>query len=251
MRVWGKMSAGPRHTIGVARAALAGKGQHDLLSEAVQTLLATGEADRFGAWVEFADDASGDPARITSFRGIVADTENDPTPGEWSRLSPEPPLPQQLLVDLQTVEQELTDPAERVMIGTLIEMRRALWVPLVLHGHLRGVLFAGQRRKQAPLPRALLESVAAELALALELEDERRLGRERQQDSRCVRTVLAALAGPTPMGDILTDILQDCTRQAANENGPAAISRRSAALWTHARSRSFRQPLTTPCALPG
>jgi len=223
MRVWGKMSAGPRHTIGVARAALAGKGQHDLLSEAVQTLLATGEADRFGAWVEFADDASGDPARITSFRGIVADTENDPTPGEWSRLSPEPPLPQQLLVDLQTVEQELTDPAERVMIGTLIEMRRALWVPLVLHGHLRGVLFAGQRKKQAPLPRALLESVAAELALALELEDERRLGRERQQDSRCVRTVLAALAGPTPMGDILTDILQDCTRQAANEKGPAAI----------------------------
>jgi hypothetical protein len=75
MRVWGKMSAGPRHTIGVARAALAGKGQHDLLSEAVQTLLATGEADRFGAWVEFADEASGDPARITSFRGIVADTE--------------------------------------------------------------------------------------------------------------------------------------------------------------------------------
>jgi len=93
----------------------------------------------------------------------------------------------------------------------------------VLHGHLRGVLFAGQRKKQAHLPRALLESVAAELALALELEDERRLARERQQDSQCVRTVLAALAGPNSMGDILTDILQDCTRQGANESGPAAI----------------------------
>jgi hypothetical protein len=90
MRVWGKMSAGPRHTIGVARAALAGKGQHDLLSDAVQTLLATGEADRFGAWVEFADDASGDPSRITSFRGIVADTENDPTPGEGPGCLPSP-----------------------------------------------------------------------------------------------------------------------------------------------------------------
>jgi len=207
----------------VARAAVAGKGQHDLLSEAVHTLLVSGQADRFGAWVEFAADSSGDANHINSFRGIVGDTENDSIPAEWSRLSPEPPLPQQLLVGLQTVEQELTDPSERVMIGTLIEMRRALWVPLVSHGHLRGVLFAGQRKKQAHLPRALLESAAAELALALELEDERRLARERQQDSQCVRTVLAALAGPNSMGDILTDILQDCTRQGANESGPAAI----------------------------
>src|SRR5258705_10333079 len=106
MRVWGKMSAGPRHTIGVARAALAGKGQHDLLSEAVQTLLATGEAERFGAWGEFADDAPGDPARITNFRGILADTENDPTPGEWARVSPEPPLPQPLLGGLEHGAQE-------------------------------------------------------------------------------------------------------------------------------------------------
>jgi len=41
----GKNVGRTRHTIGVARAALAGKGQHDLLSEAVQTLLATGEAE--------------------------------------------------------------------------------------------------------------------------------------------------------------------------------------------------------------
>jgi len=169
-------------------------------------------------------------------------------------LSPEPPLPQQLLVGLQTVEQELTDPSERVMIGTLIEMRRALWVPLVLHGHLRGVLFAGQRKKQAHLPRALLESAAAELALALELEDERRLARERQQDSQCVRTVLAALAGPNSMGDILTDILQDCTRQGANESGLLPSSLRSAARWEHERSersRTVRQSRIKPCALPG
>jgi signal transduction histidine kinase/CheY-like chemotaxis protein len=209
--------------MGVARAAVAGKGQRDLLGEAIQTLLAGGQADRFGVWAEFAADCSGNASQINSFRGIVADKENDATPAEWSRLSPEPPLPQELLVGLQTVEQELTEPAERVMIGTLIEMRRALWVPLVLHGHLRGVLFAGQRKKQSHLPRTLLEAVAAELALALELEDERRLGRERQEDSRCVRTVLAALAGPAPMGDILTDILQECTRQGADESGPAAV----------------------------
>lgn len=223
MRVWGKTAERRRHRTGVVRAAVTGKRQRDLLAEAVRTLLASGQADRFGAWVEFAAGSSDDPGHVNSFRGIVADRENDSTPVEWSRLSPEPPLPRELLVGLQTVEQELTDPAERVMIGTLIEMRRALWVPLVLHGHLRGVLFAGQRKKQAPLPRALLESVAGELALALELEDERRLGRLREGDSHCVQAVLAALAGPASMGDILARILEECTRQVAHESGPAAI----------------------------
>jgi signal transduction histidine kinase/CheY-like chemotaxis protein len=223
MRVWGKTTEGRRHTGRVARAAVQGKGQHDLLSEAVQMLLASGHADRVGAWVEFDTDSSREAGQINSFRGVVADTESDSTPAEWSRLSPEPPLPQELLVGFQTVEQELAVSPEGVMIGTLIEMRRALWVPLVLHGHLRGVLFAGQRKKQAQLPRALLESVAAELSLALELEDERRLGRERQDDSHCVRTVLAALGSPARMGDILTDILQGCTRQGGYESGPAAV----------------------------
>src|SRR5258708_35993739 len=97
------------------------------------------------------------------------------------------------------------------MIGTLIEMRRALWVPLVLHGHLRGVLFAGQREKQAPLPRALLESVAAELALALELVDELRLELELHLYSRVVCLLLSTFVVPTPSGDNLTERLHDLT----------------------------------------
>ena len=72
--------------MGVARAAVAGKGQRDLLGEAVQTLLASGQADRFGVWAEFAADCSGNASQINSFRGIVADQENDATPAEWSRL---------------------------------------------------------------------------------------------------------------------------------------------------------------------
>jgi signal transduction histidine kinase/CheY-like chemotaxis protein len=242
MRVWGKATRGPEHTIGVPRAAVEGKGPHELLSQAVQTLLASG-ADRVGAWLESAVKSSSDPGQIDSFRGIVADKESDSTPAEWSRLSPEPPLPQELLVGFQTVEQEIGEPPGGVMIGTLIEMRRALWVPLVLHGHLRGILFAGQRKRQAHLPRTLLESVAAELTLALELYDERRLGRERQQDAHCVRTVLAALAGPAPMGDILTDILQACTLEGANESGPAAVF---AAIGRPLESRNMQEVSQAP-----
>jgi len=223
MRVWGKTLTARRPTNGMARAAVEGKVRDDLLNEALRVMLASSHADRVGVWLEPDQNCPVDARQIVSFRGIVTDRDGDAAPAEWSRLSPEPPLPQELLVGLQTVEQELAEPAGRAMIATLIEMRRALWVPLVVHGHLRGVLFAGQRKTQALLPRVLLESVAAELALALELEDERRLGRERQDDSRCVRTVLAALSGPAPMGDILTDILQGCTRRGADECGPAAV----------------------------
>jgi len=95
MRVWGKMSAGPRLTIGVARAALAGKGQHDLLSEAVQNVCwPPGRRIGLVLGLNLRMMPPAIPLASPAFRGIVADTENDPTPGEWSRLSPEPPLPQ-------------------------------------------------------------------------------------------------------------------------------------------------------------
>jgi signal transduction histidine kinase/ActR/RegA family two-component response regulator len=220
MRVWGKSQAERRVTFGVARAAVEGKVRHDLLKEAVRTLLATGEVDRAGAWVESTEYAPGDSREIISFRGIVAEKEEDATPAEWSRLSPEPPLPRELLVGLQTVQQELDESHVRPMIGALIEIRHALWVPVVVHGHLRGVVFVGQRKKQTHVPRALSESVAAELALAMQLEDERRLGRERHHDSR---RVIAALTGSESPSDILTGIVKAWTQKGEYEAEPTAV----------------------------
>jgi two-component system NtrC family sensor kinase len=220
MRVWGKSKAEHRATVGVARAALEGKVHHELLKEVVRTLLATGEVDRAGAWVEFAQDVAGDSREIISFRGIVLEKEGDATPAEWSRLSPEPPLPGELLIGLQTVDQELNESKSRPMIGALIEIRHALWVPVIVHGHLRGVLFIGQRKKQTQVPRALSESLAAELALALQLEDERRLGRERHDDSR---RVIAALTGSQSPSDILVRIVNDCTHKGEHEQEPTAV----------------------------
>ncbi len=220
MWVLGKTREQGRETISVARSAVEGKPRHDLLKDAIRTLLAGGQADRVGVWVQPAEGPSGDSGEVSSFRGIVAEKEGDATPAEWSRLSPEPPLPAELLVGLQTVEQELGESPDDPMIGALVEMRCALWVPVQVHGHLRGVLFAGRRKRQAALPRALLESVAAELALAMELEDERRLGRERHEDSR---SVLAALASSEPPSEILNGIVKDCAETRARKNGPGAV----------------------------
>ena len=212
MWVLGKAHEEGRETITVARGAVQGKPPHDLLKDAITTMLACGLADRAGAWVESAE--------VSSFRGIVAEREGDATPAEWSRLSPEPPLPAELLVGLKTVELELGESPDDPMIGALVEMRHVLWVPVQVYGQLRGVLFAGWRKRQAPLPRALLESVAAELALAMELEDERRLGRERHEDSR---SVLAALASSQSPSEILAGIVKDCTDKEAHRSSLGAV----------------------------
>jgi signal transduction histidine kinase/ActR/RegA family two-component response regulator len=220
MWVWGNTQEREGGTIGVARAAVEGRVQQDLLKEAIKTLLANGQADRVGIWVENADSGIADSGQHTSFRGIVAEKDGEATPAEWSRLSPQPPLPAELLESLRTVEQDVDDSPDKPMIGALIEMRRALWVPLRVHAHLRGMLFAGCRKKQARLPRALLESVAAELALVMELEDERRLGRERHQDSRRMLAALTSLESPS---DVLAGIVKDCTHKGDHQVEPSAV----------------------------
>ena len=220
MWVWGNAQEQEGGTIGVARAAVEGRVRQDLLKEAIKTLLASGQADRVGVWVEIVDHGVADSGQHSSFRGIVAEKDGEATPAEWSRLSPQPPLPPELLVGLRTVEQDVDGSPDKPMIGALIEMRRALWVPLQVHAQLRGILFAGCRKKQARLPRALLEAVAAELALVMELEDERRLGRERHQDSR---RVLAALTGSESPSAILAGIVKDCTHKGDQQDAPGAV----------------------------
>src|ERR1700736_1721372 len=106
MWVWVKAYGEGRETATVARSAVEGKPRHDLLREAAKTLLASGRADRVGVWIESIEDDSGDSSAVPTFRGIVADKDGDATPAEWSRLSPEAPLPVELFIGLQTVEQE-------------------------------------------------------------------------------------------------------------------------------------------------
>jgi PAS domain-containing protein len=220
MWVWGKANGEAKETATVARSAVEGKPRHDLLREAVRTLLASGRVDRAGVWIESIEGNSADSSEVASFRGIVADKDGDATPAEWSRLSPEAPLPVELLIGLQTVAQEPAPSPGGPLIGAVVGMQSALWVPVQMHGRLRGVLFAGGRKKQAHLPQVLLESVAAELALTLELEDERRLGRESREDSR---HVLAALAGSESPSDILAGLVKDCTHMGVHEGGPNAV----------------------------
>jgi signal transduction histidine kinase/CheY-like chemotaxis protein len=127
------------------------------------------------------------------------------------------------LVGLRSVEHELGEPLNGPVIRPLIEMRRALWVPVSTHGLLRGILLAGARKKKSKLPRALLESVSAEFSLIMELEDERRFCRETREDLRSVRSALASLASLGSVTGILNDIVNDCMQQESGPSGPGAV----------------------------
>jgi signal transduction histidine kinase/CheY-like chemotaxis protein len=212
MKVWEKHKPGPG-VWGVARAAAAGVGRQELVTEAVRVLLASRNVDRAGVWIDSSENA---PGNSLGFQGRVCDAHGEQTPAEWARLSPEAPVPHERLSDGETVEQELDDSPERPVIGALTEMRRALWVPVKNGDALRGIVFAGTRTTRAALPRPLLESVAAELELALELEEERRLARERHADIRTARELLSA-SGATDA--ILADLVESCTERGDSGTG--------------------------------
>jgi hypothetical protein len=109
------------------------------------------------------------------------------------------------------------------MLGALLELQRAVWAPVVSRGRLRGVLLAGTRRKHGVLPLARVEAVSVELALALELEEERRLARQRQADLTVVNRLLAELASSGAVDSIFTRLVDGCTETAPGGDGLGAV----------------------------
>ncbi len=218
MKVWRK-SESPS-AIGVARAANEGFSRSELLEKALHTLTSDGRADRIGGWLEPAEAESGEFRGAPSFSGIVWDRERGNMPAEWRRLSLENTLPQDVLTSGRSVQQELED-GSLPMIGPLMELRRAMWVPIERRGRLRGVLLAGSRSRHGELPRELFESAAAELALAIELEDEQRVAQQRHTDLGVVKKVLADLASAGPDA-ILGDMAAGCTAAARTGGGLGA-----------------------------
>ncbi|MGC2285825.1 MAG: ATP-binding protein [Candidatus Acidiferrum sp.] len=227
---WRKKEEQQRSWQGAARAALAGAPREDLMREVVHALARDGHADRISVWLEQDAMSVSDASATACFRGMVWEAQGEETPAGWERLSLEPPLPQELLASGQSVYQELDDSQGRSpnrasslpMIGPLVGMRQALWTPIQGKNHLRGVLLTATRRKQAAMPRESTELAAAELALALELQQEQRLARERQADVRVSKQILAALGSSASADTILSQLAASCTEKSANGSGAGA-----------------------------
>jgi signal transduction histidine kinase len=246
MWAWRKKKVKECSWQGAARAGLAGAPREELMREAIHAMSKDRRADRIGVWLEQDSLCDADASVTACLRGMIWEAGGEDTPEEWEKLSLEPPLPQELLASGQSVYQEVgafqNPPSSRLsiqapsqlsnqtqnqalqqaMIGPLIGLRHALWTPIAGRGHLRGVILTGTRTRQAAMHRELAESVAGELALALEFEQEQRLARERQADVVLAKRILAALGGSISPDMILSQIVASCTEDGAGASGAGA-----------------------------
>src|SRR5260370_33930478 len=108
------------------------------------------------------------------------------------------------------------------MLGLLGGLRHALWVPIEGKEQWKGVILAGSKGKQPACSREHVESVAAELALALGLEEEQRIGRQRKEDLGAVRRYLAQHAAASSEEALLSNLVESCTGTVADADGPGA-----------------------------
>jgi signal transduction histidine kinase/ActR/RegA family two-component response regulator len=222
MKIWGKTAEKESARRGVARAALRGASRKELLQEAVWALSQLGPAGRIGVWLESDVDAGSQDESATAFHGIVWDSGTDEAPKEWARLSIEPPLPVELLLRGKTVEQDLQALPANPILGLLVGVRHALWIPIERKQQLRGVILSGSTGKHPAVSRQQVESVAAELALALGLEEEQRISRLRTEDLAAFRRFLARQAAGASDEDLLSSLVESCTEQPPDGNGPGA-----------------------------
>src|SRR5215472_14698047 len=173
MRLWGKKTE-KAGGCNVARAALVGASREELLREALSSLMQEERPDRVGIWLE--PDASAEPDKVLSgaFHGLAWDRTLSDAPPEWRYLSIEPPLPDELWSAGRTVEQEFAPSSAKAVIGQLVGLRRALWIPVATRNQVKGLILLGSSGKPLASFLARAESMAAQLALALELQDQLR-----------------------------------------------------------------------------
>ena len=133
MRPFGKVQATTKSS--VARAAALGASQEELLKGTLETLLETSRADRVGVWLE-------EPGEADTLRGVVRERGAGETRREWTRLAMALPFLRPLYLRGESVEQDLGGSGAEALVGVMVEMRRAVWMPVRQDDRTLGVLFA-------------------------------------------------------------------------------------------------------------
>jgi signal transduction histidine kinase len=202
-----------RQARGVVRAARAAAGREAWIREALLELQMEPGAERFGVWLEAPAGDETIPSPRIVFRGEVRERGEGNGAGKWTNLSVELPLPLDLLSAGETAEQVLQGELQDPLLGPTLGMRHVLWVPVFGPNLLRGLILLAAEDAGSPLPRVLAEEVAAELSLALELEEQSRLARERKADLELTARVHTLLAENADLDKILLELAESCTER--------------------------------------
>jgi signal transduction histidine kinase/CheY-like chemotaxis protein len=193
-----------------------------LVQEAQKSLAKEGRTGRIGVWLEADPNSTPQKEASTGFRGKVLDLGSDETPQEWATLSVEPPLPEELLLRGKTVEQDLESFPANPITGVLVGLRHALWVPIERKEQLKGVILAGSLGNQPAISRQPVESVAAELALALGFEEEQKIARLGNADLGVVKRFHGTTEAEYSPDALLSNVVESCTVAAVGGDSPGA-----------------------------
>lgn len=223
MSVWRKKPEEMPSGLGIAGAALACAARKELVREGLKILQKDQLVDRVGIWLEPDENSPSGMAFPGAFHGLVWDRAGtEACPREWSLLSLEPPFPEEPLVHGKPFEQDLADSLRNPVIGQLVGLRRALWLPVTDQIRVKGLILLGSKGGSLASSLELARSVAADLGRALEIDDRLRDERIQSAELAFVRRFFDASSGPPSTNTLLTLLLADCVRRCDNGEGPGA-----------------------------
>ena len=223
MRIWGKKAEGSKGSASVAAVALAGSSHEGLVREALGALTQSPCPDRVGVWLEPEPNAHSPSELSGAFHGLVWDrTAREECPPEWKILSLEPPLPEQLLLRPEPFEQNLDDSVRNAVIGQVVGLRRALWVPVADQSRARGLVLLGSVSSSPALFLDRAKAVAAELALALQAEEQLRAVRIRVAELDLARQIVQSGSDRSSLDRLLNYMVDNCVRGSGKEEGLGA-----------------------------
>ena len=207
-----KVAGQPLSLLRFARAN--GSNHAQWILHAVQELCGKEGVERAGVWLDLEPNALETHAGPLIFRGEVWERGIGNGPPEWTRLS-EDLLPKELVREGKSCEYDLEGPYAGLIVGPLLGLRRALWVPIVAGSMLRGMVLVGSRSRQAPSPRAEAERIAEELGVLLELQESQRIAAARQADLELHRRLQTLTTEGQSGNIILAQLAETCTRRGA------------------------------------
>jgi signal transduction histidine kinase/ActR/RegA family two-component response regulator len=208
----GAGGAGSGQSLSLLRLARAGGTNHaEWIHQAIQELRDKAGVERVGVWLEESRSAAGDSGTLV-FYGEVWERGTESGPPGWARLSENALLPRELLQDGKIHECDLDGSKATLIMGPLMGLGRALWVPITVKNILRGMVMLGSRAARVPLPRTQAEKIAEELGVLLELQESRRVAAAWKADLELERRVQGLLREGRDGDHILAQLLENCTR---------------------------------------
>jgi signal transduction histidine kinase/ActR/RegA family two-component response regulator len=144
----------------VVRAAAKGEALGTLLDLGARALLAAGNADRAGLWLE--GNRRGEPAR-----GLVVEAVPGPTPDQWNRLDLSLPVFRTALENSEPLRVEFGSAEAITQVGPLVGMRSATWTPIRTRDNTFGVAMVAHAWPTAHLDMDLVRACTDEIAVTV------------------------------------------------------------------------------------